>query len=163
MSLTTEQIQTIGLCIQSGAIFLTLIGVGITVWRTAVIARRRATLDLLMAEETGQRAETRAKFLKLKAAGPLAKWAEPANVSSDESATLRAVLNQYELLAIGIKEGSIAASMYKRWGRTKLVNDWLIFKPMVMQLRQNTHRNTYYCEFEQLAKKWAQKSELNGM
>jgi len=61
--------------------------------------------------------------------------------------------------AIGIREKTLNGRLYKRWTRTTLVKDWIACKPFVMQLRQNTSTPTFFCEFERLAKKWANRSE----
>jgi len=105
----------------------------------------------------------RTNFVKLRDAGHLSKWADPANTHTEESATLRAILNQYELVAIGIKQSTIDEKVYKRWCRTTLVKDWAACKALVMQLRENEKVATYYCEFEKLAKRWASKDEKQHM
>jgi len=69
------------------------------------------------------------------------------------------MLNRYELLAIGVRTGALDAKFYRRWLRTTTVEDWIALKPFVTELRQQKKRNTFFCEFETLAKKWALNSE----
>lgn len=156
----TEHVPFYGLWIQTGAIVVSAIGVIITVLWMSRIACRRATLDIVMMEQTDQGTmERRTAFVKLRDAGHLSKWADPANTHSDESAILRSALNKYELVAIGIKKGTVDEASYKAWCRTTLVKDWIECKALVMQLRQNAHVPTYYVEFEKLAKRWATSDE----
>jgi hypothetical protein len=160
MALTTDEIQTYGLWVQTGAIVVSAIGVVLTILWNVRIASRRATLDLVMAEQSEDGLiRERTEFIKLRDAGHLAQWADPVKSSSDESAIVRATLNRYELVAIGIRRRTLDEKLYKRWCRTTLVGDWMACKPFVMQLRQNTQAATYFNEFEALVRKWATKGE----
>lgn len=150
----------IGLWIRSGAIILSFVGVILTLIWNRKIARKRATLDMVLAEETdADYVKQRTKFVKLRDAGHMAKWADPTSTTSDESATIRAILNRYELIAIGIGQGIVDEQSYRRWCRTTLVKDWVESKSLVMQLRNNSKTPTFYIEFEALARKWAKASE----
>jgi hypothetical protein len=136
------------------------LGVGLTIRWNLRIARRRATLDLLMAEQSQEALiRERTNFVRLREDGHLAKWAEPTETASDNAAVIRATLNRYELVAIGIKQSAFDRALYKMWCRTTLVKDWMACKPFVMQLRQNSRVPTYFCEFEDLARRWANKAE----
>lgn len=149
-----------GLWIQTGAIVVSAIGIVATLLWQKKIACRRATLDIVLSEETDPRTlGQRTKFTQLRDAGHLAKWADPNNTHTPESAVLRAVLNRYELVAIGIKQGTIDEESYKRWCRTTLVKDWIECRPFVMQLRSNAKNPAYYCEVERLATDWAKRDE----
>jgi hypothetical protein len=155
-----EWIALYGLWIQTGAIVVSAIGVIITVFWMKHLACLRATLDIVLTEQTDAGTiEKRTLFTKLRDEGHLSKWADPKNTHGTEAATLRAVLNRYELVAIGIKRGTLHEDSYRAWCRTTLVKDWTACKPLVMQLRQNDQTDTYYCEFEALAKKWATPAE----
>lgn len=131
-----------------------------TVLWTKHIACLRATLDIVLTEQTDTGTiEKRTSFTKLRDDGHLSKWADPKNTHGAEAGVIRASLNRYELVAIGIKKGALHEGSYKAWCRTTLVKDWTACKPLVMQLRHNDQTSTYYCEFEALAKKWANAEE----
>jgi hypothetical protein len=158
--LTTEQVQNYGLWLQSGAIFLTFCGVIISAAVTRGVARRRATLDLIMGEESNELIlTTRQKYLELRAAGHMVQWADPAKASSDEAKILRSILNRYELISIGIHKKTLNEALYKVFARTGVVRDWIACKPFVTQRRQSTSSPKLYIEFEKLAKKWAKRDE----
>jgi hypothetical protein len=158
--LTTDQIQNFGLWLQSGAIFLTFLGVIISAAVARGVARRRATLDLIMAEQSTEiLLTTRQKFLALRNQEVLVKWADPAQAASDETLVLRSILNRYELVAIGIKEKTLNARVYKDYARTTVVKDWIACKPFVVQRRLWTSTPTLYVEYENLAKAWAKPEE----
>jgi hypothetical protein len=158
--LTTDQIQNYGLWLQSGAIFLTFVGVIISAAVARGVARRRATLDLIMSEQSAELlVNIRQKFLALREIGHLVQWADPLQATSDESKTLRSILNRYELVAIGIKEATLDERVYKNYIRTTFVTDWIACKPFVVQRRQTTKNAKLYCECESLAKQWASEAE----
>lgn len=158
--LTQEQVQNYGLWLQSGAIFLTFLGVVISATVTRNVARRRATLDLIMSEQSQETLiSNRKKFIALKKAGHLVKWADPEQADTDSASVLRAILNRYELVAIGINEKTLNERVYKNYGRTTVVGDWIDCKPFVMQRRQTKNNPKLYCEFEKLAKKWCKNGE----
>lgn len=159
--MTADEAQFYGLCVQTGAIVASAIGVSASIFWNIRVSRRRATLDIVINEQTHETPiKERTAFVKLKSDGDLAKWAASNNQGAEESVSIRAVLNRYELVAIGISEGTIDANLYKKWCRSTLVNDWQAVKPFVLQLRANTRIWKTYCEFEALAKRWATRDEL---
>jgi len=103
--------------------------------------------------------KNRRRFIELREAGLLVQWADPTKVASEETNLLRATLNRYELIAIGLKEKTLDSDVYREYSRTTLVRDWIACKPFVTQTRQNTRVPTYYSELEKLAKKWAKRDE----
>lgn len=158
--LTQDQVQNFGLWLQSGAIFLSFVGVIISAVVTRGVARRRATLDLIMSEQTtGLMIEIRKKFLALKRDDHLVKYAMADQMTSEEAAVLRATLNRYELIAIGIRENTLNSRVYKSYGRSTFVGDWIACKPWVVQRRQTMNNPKLYEHVEALAKKWAKPGE----
>src|SRR5579862_2851556 len=105
MGLTQQDISTYGLWIQSGAIVISAVGIIISNVVTRRVARRRATLDLIMQEESNpDLIKQRTEFVRLRDAGHLAQWANPEQTASDKTAVIRSVLNRYEMVAIGIRQ-----------------------------------------------------------
>jgi hypothetical protein len=150
-----------GLFAQAGAIIVSALGVIAGINWNVRIARRRATLDIVLNEQTHETPlAERTSFVKLKRAGSLDSWASQNNPESPETETIRAVLNRYELVAIGIRKSTLDAGIYKLWCRTTLVRDWVAVKPFVVKIRRENNIPTLYCEFERLAIKWALPSEI---
>jgi hypothetical protein len=149
-----------GLCAQAGAIIASALGVIAIISWNVRIARRRATLDIVLNEQTHDIViKERTQFITLKRKGDLSAWAASDKVNEPEVETIRAILNRYELVAIGIKKSTLDPGIYRRWCRTTLVEDWRAIKPFVVQIRTKNSVPTLYCEFESLAKKWANPSE----
>jgi hypothetical protein len=154
-----DQKAIYGLWLQSGAIIVTVVVAIITIIHSARVAKRRATLDLIMFFQSNKELmDTRKAYIELRDKGHLAQWAAPEKAGSDEQAIINNVLNRYELVAIGIHERTINERIWKRWLRTGTVQDWIAAKPYIAQLRQNKF-SALYCEYERLAKRWASRDE----
>lgn len=158
--LTTDQVQNYGLWLQSGAIFLTFVGVIISAGVTRNVARKRAILDMIGDEQTNPYlVATRTKYLKLRLAGHMVQYAKPELVDTDDAATVRSILNRYELIAVGIRNKTLHEKVYREFWRTTLVRDWIALKPYVMERRTLVNSPKAYEAFEALAVSWATKSE----
>ncbi|HEY8581043.1 MAG TPA: DUF4760 domain-containing protein [Beijerinckiaceae bacterium] len=117
------------------------------------IARRRATFDhIAKTEADADVIKARRKFIELaKANGGLARWAEEEHERSEEVQSIKLILNDFELIAIGIQRGIIDMEFYKRWYKSGVVRHWSHAHPFVAALRSRTRNNMLFHEFEQLA------------
>ena len=152
--------QTYGLWIQTGAISLSAVAAFLLILHSKKVSCRRATLDLILTEETNPTSmSARREFILLRDGGDLVNWATAANAGTTQAITIRAALNRYELVAIGLNNKIVDEDLYKEWCRSTFVKDWIACKPFVTQLRATTHNNKYFCECEKLATKWANQEE----
>jgi hypothetical protein len=118
------------------------------------IARRRATLDCITkAEADTDIIGARRKFIELAICndGGLAKFAEQNCEATEEAQKIRLVLNEFELMAIGIQRGIIDFELYKRWNKSSVLKYWKHAQPFVTRLRARTDNSAYFHEFEQMA------------
>lgn len=117
------------------------------------IARRRATFDhISKTEADADFFAARRKFVELaKEPGGLARWADEANEKSEEVQYIKLVLNDFELISIGIQRGIIECEFYKRWFKSGVVRHWNYAHPFVAALRTRTGNNSFFHEFEQMA------------
>lgn len=146
--------------IQTGAIVVSAVGVIITIIWNNRVSRKRATLDMVMAEMMDPtQIDQRREFVKLRDAGNLVQYSTPEKSNSKEASYIGDTLNTYELIAVGIKQGILCEESYKSWARTTVVKEWVACKPFVAQIRHVAKVPTYYCEFEALATKWANATE----
>ena len=117
------------------------------------IARRRATFDhIAKTEADADVIKARRTFIQLaKANGGLAKWAAEEHERSEEVQNIKLILNDFELIAIGIQRGIIDLEFYKRWYKSGVTRHWSHAYPFVAALRNRTGNNMLFHEFEQLA------------
>ena len=68
------------------------------------------------------------------------------------------IINNYEFIALGIREGALDESIYKRAVYSQVMRDWKAMKAFVMELRRQNQIDTLFQELELLAKRWDQHS-----
>lgn len=126
------------------------------------IARQRATIDLLMS----QRADTSLSEAK-KAVGAIHKNGgdftslAATNKSQDpDRGHILAIINNYEFIALGIREGALDESIYKRAVYSQVLRDWRAMKAFIMELRRQNKIETLFQEFDMLAKRWEREPLL---
>jgi len=153
-------ISPILIIIQSVAIVMAAIGVIVTIVWNRIIARRRATLDMLLAEQTNKGLlEIRSEYLGAVKAGTLTQYASPDRWLTPESFFLVSTLNRYEITAVGIDTGIIDARLYRQYWRTTVVRDWIRCKESVLKLRKEAKNEALFSDFQSLARRWATAEE----
>lgn len=73
---------------------------------------------------------------------------------TEENSALLRVLNNYEYIAVAIKEGAFDKALYSRLKRGSVVKDWDSLKPYVRVLRLKYRRPKIGIEWEILAEEW---------
>lgn len=138
-------------------LFVGICGAFIAAWgviSNRAIARRKATLDLITSQERdGDIIKARNVFIDLaKKNGGLAPYAELDREADEATQSIRTVLNEFELISIGIQRGILDFELYRRWHRSGVVKYWEYAAPFVHQLRQRTNNRALFYEFEELAR-----------
>jgi hypothetical protein len=141
-----------------GAVFLTAgLAAVVAVWGVISqrqIACRKTTIEYLARIESDDDFITaRLRFIKLaKASGGLAPWADAGKEQTAEAQHINLILNNFELIAIGIQRGVLDFEFYKRWHKSTVARHWDHAAPFVMALRGRLQNPAIFCEFEELAR-----------
>lgn len=155
---------------ETEAIFITAaLAALVAIWgiiTTRVVSRRASTLEHFRRIASDKdMIEARKIFIELteEPAG-LAPYACPTPLASDnENAdkidAIRTVLNDYEMLAVGVQFGTFDLSIISRYYRSTIVRDWRHAAPFIYKLRGDLNSDTIYHEFEQLTS-WLQGSQV---
>lgn len=85
---------------------------------------------------------------------PLTQWAAPEHRDRPEAQNIKLVLNDYELIAIGIRHEILDEEIYISWFRGGLLRDWHLSSGFIDDLRNNDNAPRLFCEFEALAIAW---------
>lgn len=146
------------------ASFVGALAVIIAVWgvvSSRAISRRQATLDhLARLEADGTVQRNRQKFNELvRIHGSLAEFAQKDHEGTEEQQSIVAVLNDFELISIGIQRGIIEPELYKRWQHSNVAQTWKNAQPFVVALRARVERPTLYHEFEEMAR-WMSQNKV---
>jgi hypothetical protein len=125
------------------------------VYRNSVINRRRATVDLVLHQKNDTDLADANKIINpLLKSNNITKYSDDEYKDSDERAAILEILNNYEFIAVGIREKAFDLALYKRMKYSIVVRDWDCFKSFVYDLRQKKGSKTPFQEFEWLAKKF---------
>ena len=80
----------------------------------------------------------------------LTPWADPGKEHTAECQAIRLVLNDFELVSVGIQFGIIDYTFYKRYNYGTVIRYWYAAAPFVYSIRGQLKSNTVYHEFEEL-------------
>lgn len=135
----------------TAAIASLLAGWGVITQR--LVARRLKTIEHLSHQEADRdMIEARATFNRLSAAdGKLSGYVTPDDLTKDETDKVRLVLNDYELIAIGIQYSTLDFGIYRQFARGRTLRDWARAAPFIYKLRNELGNQLVYYEFEDLA------------
>ena len=144
---------------------LLALGMGCTIWQThKSIARKRAILDYFQNRSTDSHyRENKLRFSNLKRQGLItATMLKTVKLDDHNSSdclnrkAIFAILNSHELLAVGIKEGILDSSFYKRFSLHMVLSDWESCAEVIKKIRKDDDgHDEHFIEFERLAKEFA--------
>lgn len=147
---------TYGSAITGGAVIVSAICAFSVVLVNRKIARRRATLDLILHIESDRELlEARNRFIKLKKSETRSHvWGTEDQRDSEEATTIRTTLNINELVAVSICEGVIDECVYRRWFNKAYIGDYRAMTGYIQAVREYKKNPAIFKEFEELALKW---------
>ena len=138
------------------ALFSSLIAAIVALWGLQyqrASARRRNTFEHIVRMEADQAfIDARRKFIELsKTPAGLAAWAGEDKEGTYEAQSIRLVLNQFEIVSIGIELGILDFETFKRWFHTTVIRFWAHSEGYIKALRARTNHPVLFHEFESLA------------
>lgn len=161
--------ETIGFWIQTAVVLLGAGAAVFTIYKNGVlnrqsnehnekIARQRATIDLIMSQRADlSLSESKQAVSQIhNCGGEFVALAATSQEGEQNRKHLLAILNNYEFIALGIREGALDDSIYKRAVYSQVLRDWKAMQPFILELRRQKSIPTLFQEFEHLAKKWTQ-------
>ncbi|WP_425915976.1 DUF4760 domain-containing protein [Pseudomonas sp. GWSMS-1] len=173
--------ETIGFWIQTAVILLGAGAAVLTIWfngrlsresinhngilnRASIehnekIARQRATIDLLMTQRADNTLTTAKKAVGSihNTGGDFTSLAAANKTQDPERGHILSIINNYEFIALGIREGALDENIYKRAVYSQVLRDWRAMKAFIMELRRQNKIETLFQEFEVLARRWEQE------
>jgi len=154
--------ESVGFWVQTGAFLFSAFGAIAIIYNNSHQAKKRATVDLVLHENQNERLikskrrvtelhEGRHNFTQLACCEKLE--------TEEDNEHILAVLNNYEFIASGIKEGAFDEEIYKRMKRSLAIKHWDALSAYIAELRRTTQREKLYVEFEWLVGRW-KKSQI---
>lgn len=163
--------ENIGFWIQTGAIVLSAIYAGrqvrllrIQTDQNEIQAKRRATIDMVLDEkQDGNLVAARKKFAELRDSNNITAFAcKPESEHPDENSAILAILNNYEFMAIGIREKALDEAIYRRMKNSLVIRDWEALASYVLEMRKKHKNPKLFVEFEVLAGDWADRTKYEN-
>ncbi|GGB50880.1 hypothetical protein GCM10011316_23710 [Roseibium aquae] len=141
------------------AVIVTLLGIAVS---RAASTKTFTIQTFITAESDKELLEAQAAFNMCAKAGNIAQYAEKDQHATNESEQIRRTLNHLELLAIGVHTGALSFSIFKRWYKNGLINQWEQAESFVVRLRQVTKRKELFQDLEDLYKILSGKEQGPG-
>lgn len=144
----------LGLTEVSAVLLTALVAAIIAIWgilSQRSITARQATLEFIRDSERDNDLITARKcFNRLTkdaaGLGPIA-----ADTSTEDFKNVQLVLNQFEMVAIGIQRGIFDDEIYRRWYKSGVIKAWKAAAPFIFARRASTGNDALYHEFEEMA------------
>lgn len=158
--------ETKGFWIQTGAFLVSAIAAIGVIIHSGRQSRRRATIDLTLHDNQNtalKEAKDVVAHLIHENNGRLTQLACDDLSKDPNNIHLLLMLNNYEFIASGIKEGALDEEMYKRMRRSIVIRDWQAFSGYVLELRNKKNNPKVYAEFEWLAERWRSSEIKDGL
>ena len=138
-----------------GAVAVLCVGVGTWIYQTRISARR-ATLDFISTTEVNSTdwLRMRRTFRLAVKENFLLELVDPDSSRLEAATDVLAMLNHFELVAVGIENGGLDKKMYAAWYQTGYVKTWNQASSFVDKLRTNRNQTTLFSNFRSLAEEW---------
>jgi hypothetical protein len=153
--------ESYGFWVQTGAVILSALMAILAVLHNGKMARKRTTIDVLL-QENQDRGLVAAKFVVFNLARDPNNSFVDIYFKEKEKQTkkykqITMLLNRYEFIAQSIKNKAFEEKIYKQMQYTNITRMWDRVCPLVYEIRQRQNSQTFYQEFEWLAKRWKKK------
>ena len=149
----------------------------VTIWTNRVIARKRATLDLIVKSEAEKHfQDIYTKYVIVRDEFPEGIMSVSTVLEklfliheSDDGITLKSIasekeienfkavqyyLNYHELIAVGIKNKILDERFYRDWMQRSFIGSWFDCKEFVLLWRKLGNNKKYFVNLEFFAEKW---------
>jgi hypothetical protein len=144
-----------------GLIVLIGVVVAITsVLSARTIAQRKQTADLLFGTRADEKLSDGYKCLQRlhnAADTNMRALATPAKRESEEAHQVRYVLNHWERVFVGLRQGIYDEKMLRESNYNIVLKTWAQAKPYVEAVRESEQKLTYYQCLEKYAKRWKKR------
>ncbi|WP_167591706.1 DUF4760 domain-containing protein [Jiella endophytica] len=118
------------------------------------LQRQKATLDLIAARESDPGFSlAKTKFNEQRDNRGFDGFLA-GKPPSDLREHVRTIINDYELIAVGIEFDILDEDFYRDWFRTALLTDYVSLRPYIRDVRTFTKSDKIFERFERLAVKW---------
>ena len=140
--------------------FLVMIGVIVAITSIAsarTIARRKQTADLMFGTRADDNLSKGYKCLQRLHTAPdsnMRSFASDEKSNSDDANSIRYVLNHWERVFVGVRQGIYDEKMLREANYNTVIRVWAQAKPYIEAVREAEQKPTYYQCLESAARRW---------
>jgi hypothetical protein len=150
--------ETAGFWIQTSVLAVSAIAAVWVIRASKTQEKRRATIDLIMDQKRDPNlVVARKKIIAMHESGEKNFSRFLSTPASDEYKNILLVLNAYEFVASGIREGAFDEYTYKRLRYFNLIRDWNALSAFVTEFQNSKRSYTLFQDFAWLGKRWMNK------
>lgn len=122
------------------------------VYSQRLLTRRQTTIEHLFCLKADGTIQSNVQtFIRLSQGKKnLAKWADEEAMGKPDTLAIIAVLNDYEMIAVGIQQGIYDYDLIKSYNASTIKRFWAAAHPFIAALRARVQVPTLYQEFEKL-------------
>lgn len=137
---------------------MSALAASLVMWHNGSVARRRATVDLIMDLKSDEKL-VKAIDNVYQLAAKNVKFSQYADQhDSQEKKDILLVLNNHEFIALGIRKGLFDEKVYKGLQCSNVIKLWKSSASLIEEIRQAAgDKRTLFQEFEWLANRWQKK------
>jgi hypothetical protein len=147
--------DTIGFWVQTFAFIISAVAAILIIIYSKRQESRRATIDLVLHQTSDQEfKDTRKKIKKMHESKDqnFSKYLDQPD--SEEYRLIMFMLNSYEFVAGGVREGAFDENSLKRMRYSTTLTDWRAFHSFIHEFNRRRDSETFFQDFEWLCKRW---------
>lgn len=155
--------ESVGFWVQLVVLIVTAGIAYFTLKKNEKMARKRATIDLVLSENQDDNFRgIKEQYALMREDGTnftllvcdTSKDTDRLKEIAEQTEIVIAILNQYEFIASAIFENALDEDLYKRMKKGVVIRDWDVLEGFVLELRKQQNRPKIFCETERLVKRW---------
>ena len=139
-----------------------LMGVIVATWAIYTnrkIAKQKNTIDLIAKIRENDTLRSDLEWLRTvdsDSSVSIEQFAKDMKANQEACKKILSVLNLYEAISIGIRDGLYDEKVFIDYGRTTLIHVYQKSKPFITRLRKDTNNDKYFEHLQFVAKKFEQ-------
>jgi hypothetical protein len=131
----------------------------VSIWSAHRTAKKKQTSDLILASRSDEKLVEGLQCIKCLHDDPntsLRHYGSPEKKSDEKLPCMLYVLNYYESICVGVREGIYDEKMLKRAQCSQVIVLWERTEKLIEELRKTRAQPTMFCEFAWIGKRWKQ-------
>ena len=123
-------------------------------WRNSVRQRRIALVSMIMQHANDEKVKAANKMVRKLYNDNNKTLVQFIDADGEERRAILTVANHYEFMCVAIRHGAFDEKTYKALEFSNLVKNWIMLESFIKAARAEHSNQTWFQDFERIAKKW---------